>query len=442
MSKMKTNLLDGKLRVKHRTKISILATIMASLIVYSTIPAGALTDTFTIIDEKSKRNYTFSTQLSEAKDIVKSVVENLNLDGDANYYVIFNKDHTIRVISTYNITVISKNGDEFNYEATPEINAPEDSNVFYCKNSNIEETNIEETLPPTQSIVADAIDASGFGLDSGDIVFISRKNDDTDEGKEEATLNTTLDKSIKTLKIEHHNIITVSVDSEKKVTALKDGQTVADVLEKLGVTLGENDRINQSRDTKITSDTEICIDRVEISEEVTNEAVACNTIEEKTDSLPKGEKRIKQEGSNGERKVTRRVTKVNGRVESAQELNSEVIKNPTDKVVLVGTKVQVSESKGTQSVGNSSGRFIGVFESTAYCIKGTTASGQRARRGLVAVDPRVIPLGTRLYIEGYGEAIAADTGGAIKGNIIDVYFETAAECYAWGRRNIRVRVLG
>jgi 3D (Asp-Asp-Asp) domain-containing protein/peptidoglycan hydrolase CwlO-like protein len=69
---------------------------------------------------------------------------------------------------------------------------------------------------------------------------------------------------------------------------------------------------------------------------------------------------------------------------------------------------------------------------------GITATGLRARKGIVAVDPRVIPLGTKLFIPGYGEAIAADTGGWIKNNRIDLCFDTLAECYGYGRRHIRV----
>lgn len=69
---------------------------------------------------------------------------------------------------------------------------------------------------------------------------------------------------------------------------------------------------------------------------------------------------------------------------------------------------------------------------------GITAIGLRARKGIVAVDPRVIPLGTKLYIPGYGEALAADTGGWIKGNRIDLCFETREDCYRYGRRKIKI----
>jgi len=69
---------------------------------------------------------------------------------------------------------------------------------------------------------------------------------------------------------------------------------------------------------------------------------------------------------------------------------------------------------------------------------GSTATGLRARKGIVAVDPRLIPLGTKLYIEGYGQALAADTGGWIKGDRIDLCFDSLEECYRYGRRKIYV----
>ncbi len=69
---------------------------------------------------------------------------------------------------------------------------------------------------------------------------------------------------------------------------------------------------------------------------------------------------------------------------------------------------------------------------------GITAVGLRVKKGVVAVDPKVIPLGTRLFIPGYGEALAADTGGWIKGNRIDLAFDSLEECYRFGRRKLRV----
>jgi len=83
-----------------------------------------------------------------------------------------------------------------------------------------------------------------------------------------------------------------------------------------------------------------------------------------------------------------------------------------------------------------------TMEATAYTWTGNrTASGTWPAVGTVAVDPKTIPLGSRLYVEGYGEAVAEDTGGLVKGNIIDLYFPTESECWEFGRRQVEVRVL-
>jgi 3D (Asp-Asp-Asp) domain-containing protein len=72
---------------------------------------------------------------------------------------------------------------------------------------------------------------------------------------------------------------------------------------------------------------------------------------------------------------------------------------------------------------------------------GITKSGVPVERGIVAVDPRVIPLGTKLYIEGYGDAVALDIGGAIKGNRIDLFMESKKDAFEWGRRKVNVYII-
>lgn len=96
-------------------------------------------------------------------------------------------------------------------------------------------------------------------------------------------------------------------------------------------------------------------------------------------------------------------------------------------------------------VSRGAGRTLYV-EATAYspfdsdtCSR--TATGEVLRRGLIAVDPTVIPLGTEVYIPGYGAARAADTGGSIKGHIIDIAFDTYEEAIAFGRRNLEIYVI-
>lgn len=140
-------------------------------------------------------------------------------------------------------------------------------------------------------------------------------------------------------------------------------------------------------------------------------------------------------------------------------IDGQVLKFDTDKDVTTSSDTTAAPANQTTSQEESSaattnttysGRTI-TMESTAYSSDpadalggGTvTATGQNLLENpmAVAVDPSVIPLGTHLYVEGYGEAYAVDTGSAIQGNIIDVHFPTAAQCDVWGRRQVQVTIL-
>lgn len=111
---------------------------------------------------------------------------------------------------------------------------------------------------------------------------------------------------------------------------------------------------------------------------------------------------------------------------------------------IIKLRRQMQQSHRGNSI--SRGKLIGVFAATAYDDSpesqgkwvGKTATGMKPQRGVVAVDPKVIPLGTKLYVEGYGNAISGDTGGAIKGNKIDVFLPDRDSCMKWGRRKVKV----
>jgi 3D (Asp-Asp-Asp) domain-containing protein len=84
------------------------------------------------------------------------------------------------------------------------------------------------------------------------------------------------------------------------------------------------------------------------------------------------------------------------------------------------------------------------FRATAYCLRGKTASGRHVRRGMVAADPRVLRLGTRIHLTGgryTGNYVVADTGGKIKGRVLDIWVPSCAEARRWGRRSVSVKVL-
>lgn len=137
-------------------------------------------------------------------------------------------------------------------------------------------------------------------------------------------------------------------------------------------------------------------------------------------------------------------------IEAAPGLDEKIRPNINITVQDSEAKLEALRREREEQIETSRGmtRYNAVYtmEATAYLPtdgggNGITASGMEARYGVVAVDTDVIPLGTRLYIPGYGEAIAADTGGAINGHSIDLCMESYSECMEFGRRDVTVYVL-
>ena len=104
-----------------------------------------------------------------------------------------------------------------------------------------------------------------------------------------------------------------------------------------------------------------------------------------------------------------------------------------------------SSSSNTSQSSNTSNNVVKTMNvvATAYTGYSTTSTGQKPVWGTIAVDPKVIPYGTKVYIPQFGRTfIANNTGGAIKGNKIDIFMNTKKECYNWGRRTIEIQILG
>ena len=133
-----------------------------------------------------------------------------------------------------------------------------------------------------------------------------------------------------------------------------------------------------------------------------------------------------------------------------EETVQEEITEPaevTEDAVDVET-VETIEEPAQENIESAERDYYSVLsmEASAYLPgdgngAGITATGIRAGYGVAAVDPSIIPLGTRMYIPGYGEAIAADTGGAIRGYMIDLCVESYSEAMQFGRRNVTVYIL-
>jgi len=109
----------------------------------------------------------------------------------------------------------------------------------------------------------------------------------------------------------------------------------------------------------------------------------------------------------------------------------------------------IADAKTQEALRNSlnrQGKKTMTMRATAYSpedpgLNPYTATGAKVRKGVIAADPKILPLGTRVYIEGYGEAVVEDIGGRIKGYVIDVAFDTHREAMMFGRREVEVTVL-
>lgn len=110
---------------------------------------------------------------------------------------------------------------------------------------------------------------------------------------------------------------------------------------------------------------------------------------------------------------------------------------PSEAAMLIVLLAVALLLRVTVAHSSQSYRHVQRFTATAYCLTGHTATGMYAGPGIIAVDPRVIPLGAHVYVSGYGRALAADTGGAIQGHVIDVWL-SCRSAIQWGRRTVTV----
>ena len=235
---------------------------------------------------------------------------------------------------------------------------------------------------------------------------------------------------------------------EKKVWSTS--TTVADFLKQQNIQLNEFDRVEQNMDELILPDSVIQVVRVEKVTDVVEEETNFAVETKKDNSLLKGKEKVVQAGQKGSVSRTYEVVKENGKEVSRKVLSEKVIKEPKKKVVAVGTKVvTASVSRGENSSSSSSGNefYVTATAYTAYCngCTGITATGINLRANpnlkVIAVDPDVIPLGSKVWVEGYGYAIAGDTGGAIKGKKIDLFMPSKSQAYDFGRKKVRIKVL-
>lgn len=260
---------------------------------------------------------------------------------------------------------------------------------------------------------------------------------------------------------------------EKKVWAT--GGTTRELLKENKISVDDLDKVKPKLGKKISKDTEVSITRVEKETEEVTEAVAFDTVTRNDSTLTKGEEKVISEGEEGTIVKEYEITYENGEEVDRELISEEVKEESSNRVVAVGTKeieeapnlVALSaeepadedaeeDSSGESSTATSSGssepsgsKTLTMTASayTASCsgCSGYTATGINLNANpnmkVIAVDPNVIPIGTTVWVEGYGTAIAGDTGGSIVGNRIDVHVPTREEAYSWGKKTVQVKIL-
>lgn len=229
--------------------------------------------------------------------------------------------------------------------------------------------------------------------------------------------------------------IRVIADGEEREVEMAP-RTVAEALAKLEISLGPKDKVSLPLDQVIQPNDEIQVVRVLERVETVTTAIPYQTVA-KPGEFPVGlPDRVITPGENGVQEQTVRLTLEDGKEVDREILSQRVVTAPTTQVVSRGNQTTVSR-------GGQDFHFKRAYlmRATAYSIPGgTTATGDEAKWGVVAVDPNVIPLGSEVYVEGYGEATALDTGSAIKGNRIDLFMNSKEAAISWGVRYVVVYV--
>ncbi|MFT8323207.1 MAG: ubiquitin-like domain-containing protein [Bacillus sp. (in: firmicutes)] len=236
------------------------------------------------------------------------------------------------------------------------------------------------------------------------------------------------------------------VDAGKKKQLWSTSTTVADFLTQQEISLAKLDRVEPDLKEKVKEKAVVNITRIEKVTDVVEQPINYAVVTQKDKNLDSGVEKVVTEGKKGLLSKKFEITLENGKEVSRKLLSEEKIKEKKDKVVAVGTKAEVLQI-ASRGESEATDMYVNSTAYTASCngCSGYTATGINLKANpnakVIAVDPNYIPLGTKVYVEGYGYAVAADTGSAIKGKKIDVFFATKAEAYRWGSKPVNIKVI-
>lgn len=262
--------------------------------------------------------------------------------------------------------------------------------------------------------------------------------------------------------------VTLTADGETRKVNFSGG-TVKQLLKKEGISLSDMDIVEPERNEKITASTTVTVKRVTFKDKKVKGKVPFETKVEYDDNKFEDEAKVKTKGKDGKKIDTVRDLYIDGKYHKTETIHTEITKKPVTKIVIRGSKSRpggylngyvsgkriISELTPPFKIeldeNNRPIKYKKVIrgKATAYCTGTTCSTGVRAMPGRVAVDPREIPYGTKMYIVSsdgrwhYGYATASDTGGFIHNSstVVDLYMRSYNDCVNFGRRNVDIYIL-
>lgn len=240
-------------------------------------------------------------------------------------------------------------------------------------------------------------------------------------------------------------IVTVNYFAfNKEVVLVVDGQeievnsfqsNVQGVLDENEIDYDSNDIISEDLDTSLENGMKIEVQQVEKKVIVETKEIPYDVVVKKDNTLAKNTTDIHQRGKNGKKELVYEAIYKDGKLVSRSLVKENTIKEAKDKIIKKGTKEKKSSKK------SNLGKKMTV-SATAYSGHTITATGTVPKWGTIAVDPTIIPYGTKVYIPQFDKYfIAEDCGGGIKGNKIDIFMNSESQCNSWGKRTIDIYIV-
>lgn len=299
------------------------------------------------------------------------------------------------------------------------------------------------TVKMTEGTVSDVLKSLGIEVGENDIVSLP--------------LSTPLSKDMNISVVQRVKVILCANGEEKEILMPK-SYTVQDVLNHMRVNLAEDDSVSEDVSNKIYDGMKIEVGNIKFEEIVRNETIEREVVVNTSSSMNEGETKVLEEGKDGQHELKIRQKIKNGEVVDEEILSDTITSEPVAKVMVKGTKKVVSApaaEPAKAAVSNTSEKKevskVIYGSATAYTasVGARTSTGARPVEGVtVAVNPKLIPYGSRILVESTDgsfrrEFTAQDTGGALrKGSaVVDIFMNSNSSCKQFGRKNVKVSII-